>query len=123
MTFDPTKPVQTRDGRKAEILGTDFKSDYPIAAVVTHRCGTQTVNSYTRDGHYYANKTPCSHDLINVPQKHKWWLNAYEGSDRIPGAGGIFTSREAADKSAKRDFGKRIACIEIEFTEGEGLDP
>jgi hypothetical protein len=32
--------------------------------------------------------------------------------------GSAFTSREAADKFANKD---RIACIEIEYADGEGL--
>lgn len=32
--FDPTKPVQTRDGRKARIICTDAKGVLPIIALV-----------------------------------------------------------------------------------------
>jgi hypothetical protein len=37
MTFDPSKPVQTRDGRKARVLCTDFKiipSDIRILSII-----------------------------------------------------------------------------------------
>ena len=34
--FDPTKPVQTRDGREARIICTDVerKGDWPIVALI-----------------------------------------------------------------------------------------
>jgi len=41
MSFDPTKPVQTRDGRKARILYTDIKSGYPIVALTTEPGGVE----------------------------------------------------------------------------------
>lgn len=62
--FDPTKPVKTRDGRKARILATDLKDDtYPIAAAVTQADGTEFVLSYMGDG---KTSDPTS-DLVNLP--------------------------------------------------------
>jgi hypothetical protein len=68
MTFDPTKPVQTRDGRKARIICTDVNNpDFPIVAVLTRRGpGTEGVVSYTAKGHY-RKREPHPSDLINTP--------------------------------------------------------
>lgn len=53
--------------------------------------------------------------VINVPEKHVRWVNCYppEGPpDRA------HETRDIADKSACRS---RIACVRIEFEDGEGL--
>ncbi len=71
MTFDPTKPVQTRDGRKARIICVDAAGKRPIAALIT--CidtGEEDPEVFFSDGRY------CGHDdgesridLINVPEE------------------------------------------------------
>jgi len=33
--FDPSKPVQTRDGLPARIICTDAKCDFPIIGLIT----------------------------------------------------------------------------------------
>jgi hypothetical protein len=52
--FDPTEPVQTRDGRKARILCTDFRGTgvCPILAAVTCSDGTEKALSYFQDGRF-----------------------------------------------------------------------
>ena len=64
-TFDPTKPVQTRDGRKARIICTDIKDDTPILAAVD--CGTfESVEHYYRSG-LVNGAVGSQDDLINTP--------------------------------------------------------
>lgn len=53
-------------------------------------------------------------DLVNIPEKIKLWVNVY--NDGIPC--GVHHSRVKADSSAGSG---RIACVEIEVTEGQGL--
>ena len=54
MTFDPTRPVQTRDGRPARIVATDRHcpgEDVSIVALVKDKTGTrENVLAYRRDG-------------------------------------------------------------------------
>lgn len=61
----------------------------------------------------------CVHDktmrLIRRPVKHKWFLNIYSNSDFYAT---LFFTREEADERGGSD---RLACIEVEFQEGEGL--
>ncbi len=52
-------------------------------------------------------------DVENIPEKLVRWVNLYEG-----GAGAAHITHELADQNA--GIG-RIACIRIEFEEGEGL--
>lgn len=47
--FDPTKPVQTRDGRKARIICTDAASPLPIVALVTDK-GVEYPTVFTKEG-------------------------------------------------------------------------
>jgi len=52
----------------------------------------------------------CGAALVNTPIKHKRWVNIYPST--------VHATREEADSGAARN---RIACIEVEFEEGEGF--
>ena len=72
MAFDLSKPFQTRDGRKARIICTDKKGDYPIVALVESN-GSEDVLSYTKKGFYYGDNesyNSCPLDLVNICVKH-----------------------------------------------------
>jgi len=66
MPFDPKKPVQTRDGRKARILATDLLGVHPIAVairesnyeIIEERYADGTTKRYPGD----------DDDLVNVPE-------------------------------------------------------
>lgn len=123
--FDPTKPCQTRDGRKVRILCTDAKRWHDGESIVAlvdsdTESGTQSVMTYMSDGRYYS-KFESPYDLINIPEKRKLtgWLNMYES-----GYGGVHKTRSEADKWYEE---RRIACLDlskynIEFEVGEGLE-
>lgn len=117
--FDPTKPVQTRDGRSVRILCTDRKgrNDYTIPALIMQESGFEATVTYKSDGTYVNNRgAPHSTDLINIPVVHKAYVNFYfDGTLR----GYVHSDRKSAD--AYCGFG-RFACKEIEVIEGEGLD-
>lgn len=119
--FDPTKPVQTCDGRPARILCTDLKTylQWPILAAVTELDGREHTYYFSAAGvlpGYAINNG--RGDLVNVPVEHfrEVWINFY------PGAKGIrpFFSKEEADGCAAPS---RIACIRFTatFREGEGI--
>jgi hypothetical protein len=71
MTFDPSKPVQTRDGRPARILATDMKSDrgYCIAAAIGG--SNEFVETFTSDGRVIASPPFRDRgvDLVNIPER------------------------------------------------------
>jgi hypothetical protein len=76
--FDPTRPVQTRDGREARIICTDRKGRYPLICLVKEQDGTEScisneVSGYSRDGH------TSRFDLVNIPIKKEGWINVYPG--------------------------------------------
>lgn len=121
MTFDPTKPVQTRDGRPARILCTDRKcTEFPIVAVYSDSDGTECVACYKASGGWSGSGHPHSRDLVNVPEKRvlEAWMNVYDP----PCDAHAHQSKERADFVARGLVG-RIACIHIkqEYTVGEGL--
>jgi hypothetical protein len=120
MTFDPTKPVQTRDGRTADILAVlpaekcTVYGDRVVALVEISR-GKPEVLSYGITGAYLTNGTGRL-DLVNVPTRHRIWLNAYLMGQFVRVSS--WSSRMVADQMASSD---RLACLELEFEEGTGL--
>ena len=111
MTIDWTKPIQTKDGRKARVLCTDLKGHSPIViAVSCLDSPDEGVIVYCTEGGVYSRSTP----IINVPIKHTGWLNVYKYD-----VSDIHFSK--ADAEYSKTAG-RVACIPITYTEGEGLD-
>lgn len=51
------------------------------------------------------------------PKVQKVWINFYKPF--VGACGSVYSSRKLADQMAGRD---RLACKEVEITEGEGLD-
>lgn len=115
--FDPTKPVQTRDGRQAQILRTDLKNnEYPIAALITQPDGEEYVSTHFSNGRWVSDTIENENDLVNVPAKVRVdiFINVYPF-----GALGFHGIRASADQWGDG----RIACLHLnqEITEGEGL--
>lgn len=82
MTFDPTKPVRTRDGRPARIICVDRQNKYPIVALVTE-AGQELVCLFTRAGKNYAIGPESDEDLVNIPQRHERWIVVGHGGDSV----------------------------------------
>lgn len=81
MSFDITKPVQTRSGKKAKIICTNLKNmGFPIAAIVENSSGYEFVNHYTKEGKLTTSNTDCEWDIINVPVEIKRYKNVYANS-------------------------------------------
>lgn len=113
--IDFTKPVRTRDGRAVTILTTSARGKYAVLGNIE---GDDVTDSWTLTG---CNNVSLSgdkpNDLINVPQKYRVWANCYR-----PNSIGVDTLRtHGSRESADRYPGDRVACIEIEFAEGQGL--
>jgi len=113
--LDPTKPVQTRNGRKARIIcvdreGKNASSKYPIIALVKASDGSEELRSYTVDGfHFFTDeKEESENDLVNVPEERTVWVNVYKDS----GTGCCFDTRELANEG-KRTGKRRVAILQI----------
>jgi len=111
MTFDPTKPVQTRDGRKARIICTDANNHQPIVALITEQDGHEYTRDYTKDGFYFMCSEQSSSDLINIPERRIMWTNVYTLY-----ADSNYPTREEADKHAGAN---RIGVLKITYENDE----
>lgn len=113
---DLSKPVQTRDGREVKIYTT--KGAHKIYLIVGEHlnCGDEWEPTRWRADGTVEPNWPIERSLINVPQQHTVWINVYRGQASM--------SFHHADKtSANKAFTEgRIACIEVTFQEGEGLE-
>lgn len=101
-------PIQTRDGREAQ-----FIAYIPMAINydrVIYLCGGR-IKTSDEDGHFYSEEDDL--DLFMAPVKQEQWLNVYSTD------GYHYPTKEEADRNARPS---RIACIRIEYTEGEGLE-
>lgn len=99
--IDWTKPVQTRDGRKARVICTDRKAkEHSIIALITQPCGREDAYIYSTNGRF--TNVARGTDLINVPQRHKHadviiaWANGAKIECRCPPApwGSTFSKGE-----------------------------
>lgn len=118
--FDPTKPVQTRDGRKARIICSNAKQGrYPIVALVENRDMAEEIGSFTTDGKEWDFESKGKRDLINVPERieREYWVNVYEDRQGI----GFWDSKQLADDYAGDN---RLACVKMKIScnVGEGLE-
>ena len=118
---NPSRKVITRDGRKVtRFLCTDAKGPYPIVVLVESYNGT-TDNSlqYSKNGQCFIDGISNS-DLFFAPEKHKGWINIFEGvpdnKRRYVRGVSIFESKEDAEKTG-RDCINYITTVEIEWEE------
>lgn len=85
-TFDPTKPVQTRDGRKARIICTDRKgTEYPIIALVEDEDGEEGDYAFSATGSYWDSGEEMVDDLINIPEREVLYANVYSDDESDTG--------------------------------------
>lgn len=103
--FDPTKPVQTRNGCEVRIICTDrAHSTYPIVGLVKGEGGEESVLYVRKDGRTYNHSCPL--DFINIPEE--MWTNVLLGfakprmSETFPGP---YKSKEEALNATKNASG------------------
>lgn len=117
--FNPDKPFCLREDlhkkpeerKKVRIICRDAKGYYPLIAL-TKEDGQEVDSSHTIDG-LFEREIEGRLDLVNISEKIERWVNIYS---REYG----HATKEEADACAG-NAKDRIACIPIEFTEGEGL--
>lgn len=106
MSIDWSKPIQTKDGRKAELLKT-LKNDVVKWPHVVYVDGVNyDYITHAKD----SGETNTSTELENAPERFSFerWVNVYPDG-RVYDFGGS-TSRAAADRVADNS---RIACIRV----------
>lgn len=65
IAFDPQKPIKTRRGRPARILGLIADPLFPLAVAVLDEDGRETVEMYMESGRYLT-AGESSWDLVNA---------------------------------------------------------
>ena len=119
MKIDWNKPIQTRNGHEVRIYTTEGQwPTYPVIGERQSDSRNWILERWTLNGLLNPGDSECESDIINVPEKHTLWLNIYaHGCARVLKLESHDT-RKDADGYAPHD---RIACVEVTFTEGEGL--
>lgn len=115
MTWEPGKEYRTRDGRRARVYALDGGGAHPMhGAVYNHGSGAWEPTSWMSCGGYLHAKNDISpRDIMPPePEKRVVYFNAY-ADGRF---GLVWDSRSEADSHVEGD---RIACIRVEFTEGQ----
>ena len=114
---NPSRKVITRDGRKARIICTDAKNDFPIIALIETSDGKETLPcGYKTDGNYLTDeKLSC--DLFFAPEKHEGWLNIYRSESGFYLRGNPYKSKEEADEVAKANYKTFCTTVKIEWEE------
>lgn len=110
-TFDPAKPVQTRDGRPVRIICTDALGAFPIVAMITRpHDNTEFCQQFMAHGHVSRAAESGNRfdaDLINIPESHEVVVHFYRhGND-----GNIYLSAGRV----KGEFATKL----VKVTEGE----
>jgi len=127
MTFDLTKPVQTRNGCKSKIISTDYKGDQPIIAIIEDEEGNQDIETFCNDGSYHHNDDygnhhcddeKCEMDLINIPEQKKIDLHW----------GGIYKTKNGnlcividPDEDLNNPHKHGISCIRVLMANGRSI--
>jgi len=97
----------TREGRAVRIIAHEPSfASYETVGIIE---GNHAFDRW-RNGGRYLSGCECSSDLIPRPVKRKGWVNVYPDMLRM--------CKEDADYHRSHDA---IACIEVEFCEGDGL--
>lgn len=123
--IDITK-TYTSDGSPVRILCVDGPdTEHPVLGIVDGISGVQAWSPTGLTPNFFSVHTNSIHDLVEVKEKQVRYVNIYinKGATdkyRTPGENAYFyNNRHEADINANHN---RVACIRIEFEEGEGLE-
>ena len=108
--IDFSKPVQTKDGRKVEIISTNGRGVYPVVGYVGDNIHPWT---FTLEGENDVD-APGFLTLENVPEAPKKVVR-YVNFNSNESIGGAYKSRAIADEWAAHN---RASCQRVVFTEG-----
>lgn len=109
--IDLTKKVQTKNGLPVRILCTDRKGSFPVCGLVSDIYGEELYGWQADGSRRGWGGGP--YDLINIPEKHEAWVNIYADLK-----GPFHPNRGLADTGASVG---RLACVRVEWVDGEGL--
>jgi hypothetical protein len=117
--IDWTKPIQTRDGRPARYLGSLKGCDTHVVAIACNDNWERETTELVDDAGE-AKFSGCGDGVVNAPSKLRGWMNIYESvSSLCPFT--LDTVYHDEDDAHRNAGPGRIACVRVEFEEGEGL--
>jgi hypothetical protein len=120
--FDPTKPVQTRDGWDVVIFpmpqgAAGYNKETIFGAYKNPDLNCWYVACWSGDGRWNGS-TDTEYDLVNIPVKKTGWLNIYPPCEIIGVIAecscNLFATKANADVAARAN---RIACVEVPWEE------
>lgn len=113
---NPFRKLITRDKRKARIICTNKKGNYPIIALIEKNVNNEIVNYYYEDGRT-SHINEDNLDLFFAPEKKEGWVNIYrEPFSCITYTGAsIFKTKEEAKENICDN--KYISTAKIEWEE------
>ena len=117
--IDVFKPVRQKNRRGARITGLVVGEDirWPIKATVNEKDGSVNETTFSSTGMHNLDMKPSVFDLENFepPVERTIWVNIYNHFS-------YNMSKEDAIIDRKKRAGQAVACVEVTYTEGEGLD-
>lgn len=115
MSFDPTKPVQTRDGHAARILCTDLKNrSTPIIAAITNYADIEeVVHRYSNGTQSIDSAFETLKDLVNVPVVRYEFQNVWDGQRKTHWRYDAYDACRVAGQNQPGSFG----VIRFTFTD------
>lgn len=114
--FDSSKPVQTRNGKKARIIATDCKNgNNPILALIEDVDGIERPLFYRETGILYSNSEN-KLDLVNVPETRVRWLCIMKDRNGYYSSGPLYPTEEYARESTGK-LTTFVTCVKVEWKE------
>jgi hypothetical protein len=105
------KTYKTRAGLDVRIYAVDGMSGEPVHGAIYHPGAGWSLQSWDERGSFWEGAEKSEYDLIEVKPRIKGWVNVYFSS--------VNKTKQEADNWLSSS--PRIACIPVEFEEGEGL--
>lgn len=115
------KPLRTRSGCKAWIVGYSPEEEYPFIGCYVGINGYSFGGCWSSDGCYISGKSS-TQDIISEwkePAKGEFWTNVYTTRNPSKHRYLAFHSKIEADDYGACNGTERIACIRTTWTEGQ----
>ena len=116
---NPSQKVVTRDGRAVRIICVDFKSDFPIVALIyDEERQKENIECFFENGKYLffdADDSPL--DLFFTSTKREGWTNVYKDKDGGVYLSGLIFESEKEAKEIVNGNNYYVASVKIEWEE------
>ena len=114
-----------RDGKEYTCVARNpyYDEQYPNDEFVCIEKDTGTAMYVGKSGNWRASGRDSRNDLIReLRPPVRRWVNIYRHNGNLYQVGGLTQEKKRLADHVIAKYGKRVACIPIEFYEGEGLE-